>query len=66
MGISEKDLKNIFEPYYRSENAEAIKGDGLGLHIVKKNLLLLGGTICVESEINKGTTFFINLPKKHI
>ncbi len=58
VGISEDNLKKIFDPYFTSKE----KGNGLGLattcSIVKKH----GGFINVESELGKGTTFFIYVP----
>jgi PAS domain S-box-containing protein len=64
IGIPQSDLQNIFEPFYRSSNVQSISGSGLGLSIVMKNVKLIGGEISVESEINKGTTFNLIIPKK--
>jgi signal transduction histidine kinase len=61
-GIPANILPKIFEPFFTTK--ESGKGYGLGLfivyHLVKSN----GGTIEVESEVGKGTTFIIKLPKK--
>lgn len=62
MGIPEKDQKHIFERYFRAENALLNQGTGIGLNIVKVHLENLGGKIWFESEENKGTTFFVELP----
>ena len=62
IGIPEEDQKNLFNRFYRASNAVNIKGTGLGLNIVKKYLDLIDGSIQFESELNKGTTFKINLP----
>ncbi len=64
VGISPKDIDHIFETFYRGESAKknAIKGLGLGLSIVKELVSLLHGTIAFESEVNKGTSFFVKLP----
>ncbi|MEI7811483.1 MAG: PAS domain S-box protein [Ignavibacteria bacterium] len=62
IGIPAADLKRLFEPFHRATNVGTISGTGLGLSIVKNSVELHGGTINVESEQNKGTTFYIELP----
>lgn len=62
IGISADDQKHLFERFFRASNSGNIKGTGLGLHIVKRSIDLVGGTIEVESEIGKGTRFKISLP----
>lgn len=64
VGIEEKDQKMIFERFKRVENDYTIKisGIGLGLPITKAYIELLGGTINVKSEINKGTEFYFEIP----
>jgi len=59
-GIPKENLKHIFEPFYSTK--EKGKGTGLGLSISYGIVQKLGGTILVESEINKGTTFIIEIP----
>lgn len=63
-GIEEKDIENIFKEFYRCEgiNLSSNNGVGLGLSIFKSVIILHGGTIKVNSEINKGTKFRISLP----
>lgn len=63
MGIPEADQPHLFNRFFRAENAINIQGTGLGLHIVKKYIDLLGGTISFESQLGKGTTFTLELPK---
>jgi len=68
MGISETHLASIFEPFMQvhktsSENSRG--GIGLGLSIVKKHLEQIGGTISVRSELGKGSTFRIVLPRNY-
>lgn len=62
IGIPENEQSRIFEAFVRGKNTTAIQGTGLGLSIVKKAVDLLGGQICVESQVNKGTTFTVTIP----
>ena len=59
-GISDEDLKHMFEPFYTTK--EKGKGTGLGLSITYGIVKNLGGDILVESEVNKGTTFIVEIP----
>jgi two-component system, NtrC family, sensor kinase len=59
-GIPKDKLKHIFEPFYTTKAKG--KGTGLGLSISYGIMQRLGGTILVESEPFKGTTFFIEVP----
>ena len=63
IGIPEADQKHLFERFFRSSNAGEIQGTGLGLSIVAHYVNLHRGTITFKSKENKGTTFFINLPR---
>jgi PAS domain S-box-containing protein len=55
IGMSEDDQVHLFERFFRGRNAENIKGTGLGMHIVKRYVHLLNGSIHFESKLNKGT-----------
>lgn len=59
IGMSKDYLPNIFDEFSREKTYtdNKIKGTGLGMAIVKKYIDLMGGTISVESEVGKGTTF---------
>lgn len=57
-GMTEEKLSRIFEPYYTTKAT----GTGLGLTMVYKIIKEFSGDINVESELNKGTTFFISIP----
>ena len=58
MGIEEKDLKKIFEPFFTDKD----KGTGLGLTIVGRIVDGYGGKIEIQSRINKGTICTVWLP----
>jgi len=64
VGISVENQKRIFEDYYQEQTKldKSYKGTGLGLSIVKHLLHIMGSEIKIESEINKGSTFYFNLP----
>jgi len=67
IGIEKDDLPFIFDRFYRatkSRSKEKVPGYGLGLSIAKKIVDSHHGTIYVESKINKGTTFIVELPNK--
>jgi signal transduction histidine kinase len=63
-GIAEEHLTKIFDPFFTTK--EVGKGTGLGMniayHIVQKH----NGTLAVDSEVGKGTTFTITLPALHM
>ena len=61
-GIAPDDLRRIFEPFYTTKGRG--KGTGLGLAICRQLTAALGGTISVESEAGKGSTFFVRIPRQ--
>jgi two-component system NtrC family sensor kinase len=61
-GIPEPDLKRIFEPFFSTKTKKG--GTGLGLSLTQNFVREIGGTMNVESEVGKGTTFTIILPLK--
>ena len=63
IGISNTELKTIFNPFSRGKNVDLIQGTGLGLSIVKEAITAMQGKILVNSSIGKGTTFITKLPK---
>lgn len=64
IGIDEKFRNQLFEPFARSERTSMVTGTGLGLSIVKKLVELMNGSIEVKSELQKGTSFSVELELK--
>ncbi|MBK6937938.1 MAG: PAS domain-containing sensor histidine kinase [Chitinophagaceae bacterium] len=62
IGISDEDQDHLFSSFFRGANATNIQGTGLGLHIVKRYVDLLGGSIILQSQLNEGTTITISIP----
>jgi signal transduction histidine kinase len=64
IGISEDDLGNLFERFFRARSAteQAIPGTGLGLAISKGIVEAHGGTLSAQSELGRGSTFSVRLP----
>jgi PAS domain S-box-containing protein len=62
IGISEEDQEHLFTSFFRGRNAVNIQGTGLGLHIVKRYLDLLAGSVELESQLGKGTTIKLHFP----
>jgi PAS domain S-box-containing protein len=65
LGIPEESIPYLFERFYRAKNVTIaeIPGSGIGLYIVKTIVDELGGSIRVESELNKGTKFIVSLQR---
>ena len=66
IGMSKEFLEKIFEEFSREHTSteNKIEGTGLGMAIVKKLVDFMGGTIQVESELKKGTTFTVTIPHR--
>jgi PAS domain S-box-containing protein len=64
-GIPAADVPHLFQKFYRVDNSatRTVGGTGLGLFIARKIIELYSGRIWVESELGKGSTFYINLPR---
>ncbi|HKU18212.1 MAG TPA: ATP-binding protein [Candidatus Saccharimonadales bacterium] len=64
-GIPADDIPHLFQKFYRVDNSatRTVGGTGLGLFICRKIIELYHGRIWVESQLGKGSTFFINLPR---
>ncbi len=66
IGIAPQDISKIFDEFYRSQNAKSynVEGTGLGLAIAKEIVEAHHGNILVQSELGRGTTFTVLLPKQ--
>ena len=64
LGIAPDEQSLIFEKFYRADAnmTRGVSGSGLGLYISRELVNLMGGTISVQSEIGKGSTFVVTLP----
>lgn len=64
MGMSAKDVKKVGQKFHRADNAGTRKagGTGIGLYLVKALIAAHNGIMTVESELGKGSTFWIRLP----
>ncbi|MCB4757463.1 MAG: HAMP domain-containing histidine kinase [Elusimicrobia bacterium] len=67
VGIPVEQLNSVFEKFEtlkdtRNRVSKPVPGSGLGLNIVKRSVAAQGGTIWVESEVDKGSTFIFTLP----
>lgn len=60
-GIPEHDLEKIFQPFFRSEDQQSVRGFGLGLSLAHRIIKIHKGEIRVRSELGKGTHFEIRL-----
>ena len=66
VGMPDEELENIFEYLYRIDNSRTKNtgGSGIGLAVVKSIVIAHGGTIEAKSQLGKGSTFIVRLPKK--
>jgi signal transduction histidine kinase len=64
IGVPKSEQGKLFDRFFRAKNVGIVEGSGLGLSIVRKCLDVLNGDITFESELDKGTTFFVTIPVK--
>ena len=63
MGIPKEHIPYIFERFYRTDAARSMRGAGLGLSIARQIAEAHGGSLAVESEVGRGSTFALQIPK---
>ena len=63
IGIPDEDMEHVFERFYRVDksHSKASGGTGLGLSIVKHAVMCMGGSVSINSEINKGTSVTVKI-----
>lgn len=64
-GMDEETAANVFKPFFQGETESKGIGTGVGLALVKQIIDLVEGKISVESQVGKGTTFYIEIPMKN-
>jgi two-component system phosphate regulon sensor histidine kinase PhoR len=62
IGIAADELPRVFERFYKSDQSRASQGSGIGLAIVKHAVEAHGGSVSVESELGRGSTFSLSIP----
>lgn len=62
LGMSPDDAQHAFEPFFRGKRTQAISGTGLGLAIVRRVVEASGGTVSIDSQLDRGTAFVLRLP----
>lgn len=63
IGMEREAQKHIFEKFYQEDKSRASDGNGLGLPLIKRIVDLCGGNINVESQLGKGSSFVVTLPR---
>ena len=63
-GIPPEDMSKLFDAFFQGDNAKGGRGNGLGLHLVRRLIDTLDGTVEVESKLAEGSTFRIRIPSQ--
>lgn len=62
LGMSEQDIKHIFDKFYQADTSHKTKGNGLGLALVREILILIKAEVAVDSTLGKGSRFTVKIP----
>jgi signal transduction histidine kinase len=62
IGIDANDIVKIFQPFYRSANAQVFEGSGIGLYLTDRIVRLYNGKVEVQSKLKEGTEFKVTFP----
>ncbi|MFT4222042.1 sensor histidine kinase [Dysgonomonas sp.] len=62
IGIATDEIEKIFTPFYRGSNTTHIKGQGIGLALTQKIIMLHKGILTIHSVKDEGTTFVVEIP----
>lgn len=65
IGMSDEVQSNLFKYFYRGDNVQDTNGTGLSLHISKKLLNVIGGSISFKSTVGRGSTFRVVIPRNN-
>lgn len=60
-GMTEDEIKHIYDKFFQAESGNKREGNGLGLALTKRILVILGGEISVKSKVGEGSTFFVRI-----
>jgi signal transduction histidine kinase/AraC-like DNA-binding protein/ligand-binding sensor domain-containing protein/ActR/RegA family two-component response regulator len=65
-GIDAADLPHVFDRFFSTKNDHSMGSTGIGLALVREFATLLGGSVSVESELGRGTSFWVRLPLRAV
>lgn len=65
IGIPDRDVEFIFQPFHRGSNSFDYPGTGIGLTIIQKSVELMNGSVSLKSKVGQGTTFMVRLPFRY-